>query len=573
MQNAAVAQVFQEIADWMEVAGENVFKIRAYRRAAEAVAVYPEPIEDASESGALEKIEGLGAATVAKTREFLATGRVQELEKLRAAYPPGLLELMRVPGLGPKRIAQLYQERGINSIETLQNAITGEELKGLAGFGPKTIQNIQNGLTRLSETTSQMPLFEALRVSSNLTALMARADGVLDVTVAGDVRRGCETTERLQLVAQADDVQAAAQIFSRLPLVQKVVEHTDSVVRVCVHPGVEAELITANRGSFGAVLLRSTGSETHWRIAQQRAAQRGLDLREDGLFKDGEPIAAPTEADIYATLGVPFIAAELREGQGEWEAAERGELPALVQMSDIRGDLHAHSTWSDGTASIRQMVAAAREHGYEYHAVTDHSKALAMTNGLDARRLREQGKEIAEVQAEFPDVKILRGIECDILRDGTLDLDDDILHELDIVIASVHSAFKLEEAAQTERMIRAIAHPAVDLVAHPTGRIVGGRPGYNVNIEAIIEAAHETGTALEINASERLDMRDTHAKLARDKGVLICIDTDAHSTRMLNNLKLGILTARRAWCRPQDVINTRNTAELIAWLHRPQSQA
>jgi DNA polymerase (family 10) len=572
MQNAAVAQVFQEIADWLEVAGENVFKIRAYRRAAEAVAVYPEPIEDASESGALEKIEGLGAATVAKTREFLATGRVQELEKLRAAYPPGLLELMRVPGLGPKRIAQLYQERSINSIEALQNAITGGDLKDLAGFGPKTIQNIQNGLTRLSEATSQMPLFEALRVSANLAALMGRADGVLDVTVTGDVRRGCETTECLELVALVGDAKTTTEAFARLPLVQKVVQQTDTVVRLCVHPGVEAELSAATSSNLGAVLLRSTGSGAHWRMAQQRAAQRGLDLRADGLYKGEEQIATPGEADIYAALDMPFIAPELREGQGEWQAAEHGELPTLVQMSDIRGDLHAHSTWSDGSASIRQMVAAARERGYEYHAITDHSKALAMTNGLDARRLREQGREIAEVQAEFPDIKILRGIECDILRDGTLDLDDDILHELDIVIASVHSAFKLDEAAQTERMIRAISHPAVDLVAHPTGRIVGGRPGYNVNIEAIIEAAHETGTALEINASERLDMRDTHARLARDRGVLICIDTDAHSTRMLENLELGILTARRAWCRPQDIINTRNTADLMAWLRRPQSQ-
>jgi DNA polymerase (family 10) len=572
MQNAAVAQVFQEIADWMEVAGENVFKIRAYRRAAEAVAVYPEPIEDASETGALEEIEGLGAATVAKTREFLATGRVQELERLRAAYPPGLLELMRVPGLGPKRVAQLYQERNINSIESLQNSIASGELKSLAGFGPKTIQNIQNGLTRLSESTSNMPLYEGLRVSANLAALMQRGDGVLHVTVAGDVRRGCDTTERLQLVAQADDTKAVTEVFTRLPLVQKVVEHTNSGARVCVHPGIEAELHATGTQNFGAVLLHATGTESHWQEARQRAEQQGLELRPDGLFKNGEHLAAATEMDLYAALGVPFIHPELREGQGEWEAAERGELPTLVQISDIRGDLHAHSTWSDGTGSIRQMVAAARERGYEYHAITDHSKALAMTNGLNAQRLREQAKEIAEVQAEFPDVKILRGIECDILRHGTLDLDDDILHELDIVIASVHSAFKLDEAAQTERIIKAISHPAVDLVAHPTGRIVGGRPGYNVNIEAVIEAAHETGTALEINASERLDLRDTHAKMARERGVLICIDTDAHSTRMLNNLQLGILTARRAWCQPQDVVNTKNTVDLLAWLNRPQSR-
>jgi DNA polymerase (family 10) len=327
---------------------------------------------------------------------------VHELEKLRAAYPSGLLELMRVPGLGPKRIAQLYQERSINSIEALQNAITSEELKGLAGFGPKTIQNIQNGLTRLSETASQMPLFEALRVSASLAALIGRGDGVLDVTVAGDVRRGCESTGRLQLVAEANNAQATTQTFTRLPLVQKVVEHTETVALVCVHPGVEAELSVAGSYNLGATLLRSTGSDAHWQMAQHRATQRGLDLRDEGLFKGAEQITANSEADIYAALGVPFIPAELREGQGEWEAAERGELPDLVQISDIRGDLHAHSTWSDGTASIRQMVTAARERGYEYHAVTDHSKALAMTNGLDARRLREQAGKSRKCRPNFP---------------------------------------------------------------------------------------------------------------------------------------------------------------------------
>jgi DNA polymerase (family 10) len=279
------------------------------------------------------------------------------------------------------------------------------------------------------------------------------------------------------------------------------------------------------------------------------------------------------EAELYRVLDAGFIAPELRENKGEWQRALAKTLPNLIQTSDIKGDLHAHSTWSDGTASIRQMVMAARDHGYQYHAVTDHSKALAMANGLDARRLREQREEIAQVQAEFPDIRIIHGIECDIMRDGSLDLDDDILHELDMVIASVHSGFKMDEAAQTERMIRAISHPAVDLVAHPTGRIVGRRPGYDVNITAIIEAAREYSTALEINASERLDLRDEHAFMAREAGVLLCIDTDAHSTRMLDNLHLGIVTARRAWCKAKDVLNTKTADELLAWLSRPQSQA
>ncbi len=576
MQNAAVAQVFEDIADCLEIAGENVFKIRAYRRAAEAVATFPEAIEDALEAGTLDDIEGLGAATIAKTKEFLATGRVAELERLREQYPPGLLELLRVPGLGPKKIAQLYKERGISSIETLQSAIASGELKGLSGFGPKTIDNIAEDIRRVGEMSSQVPLGDALPAAFALVKTLQNAaqtdNRVLDssvlkdttsasatpmnVKVAGEIRRGCDTISQIVLVATDEDGELL-QRFTQLPQVKNVVSQDDLSATIQVRPGIEARLEIASRDGFGSALFRATGSQSHIEEAEKLARERGVSLDD---FTD--------ETSLYCALGVDYIAPELRENKGEWQAAQDGKLPQLIEIDDIKGDLHAHSTWSDGTASIRQMVMAARARGYQYHAITDHSKALAMANGLDARRLREQAREIADVQAEFPDIKVLRGIECDIMRDGSLDLDDDILGELDWVVASVHSGFKMGEADQTERMIRAISHPFVNLVAHPTGRIVGRRPGYDVNIAELIAAAKEHSTALEINASERLDLRDEHAFMARQASVLLCIDTDAHSTRMLENLHLGILTARRAWCESQDVLNTKTRDELMAWLQR-----
>ncbi|MDQ3812660.1 MAG: DNA polymerase/3'-5' exonuclease PolX [Armatimonadota bacterium] len=575
MQNAAVAQMFDEIAAYLEITGENPFKIRAYRRAAEAIATYNAPIEDAAEAGILEEIEGLGPATAEKTREFLATGKVRYLERLKEQYPASLLELLRVPNLGPKRIAQLYQERHISSIEELKAALESGALEGLAGFGPKTLQNIRSGLARMAQMTTRLPLDDGLALAGRLVIELLKSEEAVAVEVAGSLRRGCDTIGNINLVAevaQEEDAPPLIEEFIALPSVLTVEEQTLDKAHVRVHSGLEVHLYCALTENFGAALFHATGSALHVLTAEQRAAARGLRLDRTGLYRGDERLAGECEADIYEALGVPFIAPELREDRGEWEAADEGKLPQLIKVDDLRGDLHAHSTWSDGAVSIRQMVLAARERGYSYLAITDHSKALAMANGLNADRLREQANEIAEVQAEFPDFKILRGVECDILRDGTLDLDDDILHELDIVVASVHSGFNLDEATQTARMIRALSHPAVDIVAHPTGRVLGVRPGYEVDVSALIAAARDTGTALEINASERLDLRDTHAREARDAGVLLAIDSDAHSQRMLPNVAYGVLTARRAWCRPSDILNTKTTEELLQWLNRPQSR-
>lgn len=566
MQNASVAALFDEIADYMQLSGENSFKVRAYRRAAEAVMEYENPIEEAAEQGTLRSIEGLGEATSEKIQEFLATGKIRVLEELREKFPIGLIDLMRVPGLGPKRVQQLYQERQIDSIEALNIALENNALKGVSGFGPKTVENLKSGLRRLAEMSQRVPLDRAQPLAQALLATLRALPAVERLELVGSLRRGAETVGDINLLASTGEASALLKEFLALPQALTATEESSHSGSIRVRPGIDLSLRAVGAEEFGFEYFRTTGSSAHFEAAQSLAAERGFELREEGVFKNGERIVVREEAEIYRLLGVPFIEPELREGQGEWQAARQSTLPELITLQQIRGDLHTHSTWSDGSVSIRQMAEAARSRGYEYFAVTDHSQALAMTNGLNARRLREQAKEIAEVQADFPDLKILRGVECDIMRDGSMDLDDEILHELDIVIGSVHSAFNLSEAEQTERVIRAIAHPAVDIIAHPTGRILGVRPGYEINVGALIQAASEFGKSLEINSSERLDLSTENAAAAREAGVLLAVDSDAHSARMLPNVQFGVSVARRAWCEEQHILNAKPLEELLRWL-------
>lgn len=568
MQNASVAALFDEIADYMMLAGENTFKIRAYRHAAEAVATYENPIEEAAEEGTLRSIEGLGEATSEKIQEFLATGKIRVLEELREEFPAGLLDLLRVPGLGPKRVQQLYRERQIDSIEALNIALENNALKGLAGFGPKTIENLKSGLRRLAEMNRRAPLDRALTLSQSLIATLSAFPAIERIDLAGSLRRGAETVGNINLLAVTDDANAAFESFLSLPQALSSQQNDSRSANIRVRPGIDVSLHTTTAKEFGFEQFRVTGSRAHFETAREVAAGRGIELREEGIFRDGEKLAVRDESELYELFGVPFIAPELREGRGEWRAAQESTLPDLITVQQLHGELHTHSTWSDGSVSIRQMAEAARARGYEYFAVTDHSQALAMTNGLNAERLRAQAEEIAEVQADFPDLKILRGVECDIMRDGSMDLDDEILHELDLVIGSVHSAFNLSEAEQTERVIRAISHPAVDFIAHPTGRILGVRPGYEINVNALIQAALEHEKCLEINSSERLDLSAENAFAAREAGVLLAINSDAHSTRMLPNVEFGVSVARRAWCEQKDILNAKPLDELLRWLNR-----
>ena len=547
MQNVALANAFEEIADYLELGGDNPFKIRAYRRAAEAVLDYPAAIEDATDDE-LEALEGLGAATVAKTREWGATGQIRLLEHLRRENPPGLLEVLRVPGLGPKKVKLLYKEKNIDSLEKFAQALDDGELKGVSGFGPKTIENLKVSLRRMAELSARMPLTRATVLAAKIERAFAEKMPDAELHIAGSLRRGLDTIGNLNFVARSDDAAATLDAFAALPVIGEVSERGEDSLNARTLTGMEVSLSVAPSTDFGRALWRATGSHAHTQAVEI-----------SGEFAD--------EAALLASVKAQYIAPELRENNGEWQAAREGTLPDLVEVADIRGDLHAHSTWSDGAASIAQMAAAMSERGYGYFAVTDHSKALAMANGLNAARLREQAREIEAVRAQFPDLLILRGIECDILRDGSMDLDDEILDELDWVIGSVHSAFNLPIEEQTARMIRAIENPLVDMIAHPTGRVLGARAPYDVDVAALIEAAKASGTVLEINASERLDLKDEHAFAARAAGVKLCIDTDAHSPKMLGNIEFGTTVARRAWCEKTDVFNCQSAEQLKAWLN------
>jgi DNA polymerase (family 10) len=547
MQNVALARAFEELADYLELAGENQFKTRAYRHAAEAIADFPDDIEDAAEDGRLDEIEGLGPATIAKTREFLATGTIRLLEFNRAKYPRGLLDVLRVPGLGPKKVALLYKERGIDSIEKFSAALENGGLNGVSGFGPKTIENLKISLKRLAQLTERLPLTEAVRLAQRLKGALLEKRPGLEIHDAGSLRRGCDTLGNLNFVIESADA-GVLDDFLALPHVVETLNRGETSARAKIHPGLEVEIVLANPENFGSKLFFHTGSKAH------------VENHEVPDFADEEA--------VYAHFDAAYIPPELRENQGEWKAAQTGKLPNLLIESDIKGDIHTHSTWSDGGATIEQMAQAMIARGYEYFAVTDHSKALAMANGLNAERLREQALEIAEVQAKYPQIKIFRGIECDIMRDGSMDLDDEILAELDVVIGSVHSAFNLDEKTQTERIINALANPLVHFIGHPTGRVLGVRAPYDVDIDELVEAAAYYGKALEINASERLDLKDEHAFLAREKGVPLVIDTDAHSQKMLTNLHFGVTTARRAWCEKGDVLNAKSLKDLTKWLTR-----
>ena len=563
MQNAALARAFDQIAAYLELDGDSIFKVRAYQTAAEAIADFPAPIEDAD----LSSIEGLGAATIAKSREWFKSGKIRVLEELKKKYPSGLLEILRVPGVGPKKVQLLWKEKGIDSLEKFSAALEAGELNGLAGFGPKTIENLKTALRRLSEFDSSLPLPEATSLAMKIIAALQEKQPRVEVVIAGDVRRGCDTVGGLNFVAKAND-NAIVKDFAALPQFEGSVTRGENLVMAQSYAGIYCELIVVEPEAFGSTLFSKTGAQAHIDILLDGLPKAGFPSGGEWKWVIPGPGAFATERELYAHFNSDYIPPELREGRDEIELARAHKLPNLIEIRDIKGDLHTHSTWSDGVATIRQMAQAMSERGYAYFAVCDHSKALAMTNGLDAFRVREQAHEIAGVQAEFPNLKIFRGIECDILRDGTMDLDDEVLSELDFVVGSVHSAFNLSKTEQTERIIRAIQNPHVDLIGHPTGRVLGVRAPYDVDVPALIEAAKSSGCALEINASERLDLKDEYARQAREAGVMLSTNTDAHSPKMLPNISFGVATARRAGCEAKDILNTRSLGELLLWMSK-----
>ena len=574
MDNVAIARILREIADLLEIKGENPFKIRAYRNGADIAGNHPHELATLNEAG-LREIPGIGKDLAARIREIGETGDTPYHRELLAEFPETILDLMRLQGVGPKTVATLYKELGVRSLDELERAALDGRVRALRGMGIKKEALILKALEERKRFAGRHLISKAHDEAAALvTYLVERAPGAV-IEAVGSLRRGCDTCGDLDLLA-SNAPATLMDTFIEFPLVERVLGHGDTKSSILIRGGFQADLRLVAAESRGAAMQYFTGSKAHNIALRDRAIGLGFKLNEYGLFRttDDVRVAAEREEDIYAALGLEWVAPELREMRGELAAAEARALPRLIERADLRGDLHMHTTETDGKDDIRTMAAAARDAGLEYIAITDHSQSLAMANGLDETRARAHAARIRAVDAEGLGIRLLAGIECDIKLDGSLDLSDDCLASLDIVVASVHSGFTQDRREMTDRVLRAIANPHVDILGHPTGRMLLKREAYPIDIEAVIDAAAASGLALEINSqAHRLDLHDVHAKLARDRGVGIVISSDAHSRHALAYLRWGILTARRAWLQPADVRNTRSFDDFRTALRRNRRHA
>ncbi len=569
MDNLAIARVLAEIGDLLEIKGENPFKIRAYRNAAETASHLAERLADLTPPQRLA-IPGIGKDLAAKIGTLIETGSIAYHQELLQEFPASILDLLHLQGVGPKTAALLYRELGIRTLDDLEAAITQGRLRGVKGIGEKKAGQILRAIGERAQVAGRRLMAEATETADPLlAALRAHApDG--DISLVGSLRRGCETTGDLDIVAGGAPP-SVIDAFTGYDQVERVLAHGATKSSVLLRGGFQADLRLVARESLGAARQYFTGSKAHNIALRDRALQRGFKLNEYGLYRleDDAAVAGADEEGIYRALGLAPIPAELRENRGEIEAAEQGTLPVLVTAADLRGDLHMHTTATDGRADIETMARVARDLGHRYIAITDHSQALAMANGLDERAALAHAARIRSVNERVEGITVLAGIECDIRADGTMDLADECLAQLDVVVASVHSAFTQEPEQMTERILRALECPWVDILAHPTGRLLLRREGFRYDMERVFAAAAERGVAIEINSQvDRLDLRDTQARLARDRGVTLIIDSDAHSPAALRNQRWGVAVARRAWLTAADVLNTRTLDELRPLLRR-----
>ena len=548
-----MARLLGETADLLEISAEDSFRIRSYRQAAAAIETYPNRISDWIRDGKdITAIPGVGKSIAAHLMEIEARGSFDRRDKLLEKYPPTVLEFLRIPGLGPKTIAALIQHFRISTLNELERLCTDQKLRDLPRMGAKLEEKILKGIAHYRQSAGRFLLNFATGIAEELAAYIGG-----DVTAAGSVRRGKETIGDVDLLVIGQDAAQVLARFVKHPKVHEVLAHGDNKASARVGlEGIQVDVRALPTESFGAALQYFTGSKEHSIVLRQRALRQGLTLNEYGLAKvdSGERVAGRTEAEIYETLGLAWIPPELRENQGEIDAAANGTLPQLIELADIRGDLHMHTTESDGRATLEEMAAANRALGYEYLCITDHSKALAMANGLDEKRAIAFAHRVRELDLG---IHVFSGLECDILRNGDMDLANDALAELDFVIASIHSHMNLTGTEMTERLLAAIENPHVKAIGHPTGRILLHRESYAYEFETIARAAARRGVFLEINASpERLDLNQTLIRSAKSLGVRFVINTDAHHPRHLENMRFGVKTARRGWLMAGDVVNT-----------------
>jgi len=571
MTNRDVERAFRTVADLLQIQDADSFRVRSYQRAADTIAGLTEDLADIQARGELEKLPGIGGTLAEKIGELLDTGELQYIDELLEEVPSGLLDVIQIPEVGPKSARRLWQELGVETVDDLQRVAEAQEIRGLKGFGAKKEEKILHNLGIWRQGQERVYGAVALQVAEPLVAMLAEVEGVQQVSLAGSLRRGRETTKDVDLLCAAEDGGPALDALCQHELVEDVIGRGDTKASVRLQGGLNADLRVVPPESWGAALQYFTGSKAHNIAIRSRARERGLTINEYGVYKlddpEGEAVASVTEEEVYGSVGLAWIPPELREDRGEVAAAEAGELPKLLEQTAIRGDLHCHSTWSDGKHTILEMARAARDRGYEFHGVCDHSKSLVVANGLDEARVRKQANEIAKAQDEVPEVRLLCGIEVDILSDGTLDLDLDLLAELDLVVASVHSVFSQDQPTMTKRLVAAIETGVVDILGHPTGRLINRREGYGFDFDTVVAAAVAHGVALEINASpERLDLDDVMARRARRQGAVLSINSDAHRRENLAQMRYGVSQARRAWLTNDDVLNTKPLGELLAWL-------
>lgn len=570
IENPEIARVFEEIADCLELVGGNPFRVRAYRNAARVVRDLQQPAAAlAGDPKKLEELRGIGKDLAGKIRALAATGKLPLHAELCRRVPEGLRALMGVPGLGPRRAMILHRELGIGSMEDLRKAVSGHRVRRLKGFGPKTEELISAGLGALEGAPRRVLLAEARPYAQALVGRLRRVPGAGPVETAGSYRRRKETVGDLDLLAACPKPDAVMDALASYEGVAMVAARGDTKMTARLKNGLQVDLRVVPEKSFGAALQYFTGSKAHGIEVRGRAQAAGLKLNEYGVFRGRHRLAGRTEREVYASLGLPWIPPELREGRGEVELALAGKLPSLVTLADIRGDLHMHTTATDGRDTLEDMVKAARARGYEYVAITDHSKRVTMAGGLDAEGLRGRFRRIERLAARTEGLAVLKGVEVDILDDGSLDLPDDVLREADWVVASLHYGQRQPREQLTRRIVRAIQHPLVCVIGHPSGRLIGKRPPCDLDFERVLGAAAEFGCALEVNGQpDRLDLDDVNAAAAKARGIPVVIDGDAHSVNELSNMELGVFQARRAGLSAAETLNSRDLRELRAYVAR-----
>lgn len=571
MDNFEIANILNEIADILEIQGEDIFRVGAYRRAAEVIESLSENVKDVAEKGQLDDIPGVGPSIAAKITEFLKTGRLKYLEDLNKKVPTGLIPILEIPGMGPKTIQKFYKEFGVKNIKDLEKLLKTDKISRLEGFGPKSEENIKKGLEQFKRFKKRYPLGKIYPIADSIAVYLKKTDGVDKVNIAGSLRRMLETIGDIDILCTSTKPQKAIDTFCSMPQVKEVRVKGSTKAVVMLKQGIEADLRVVEPKSYGAALHYFTGSKAHNIHIRTLGIEKGLKINEYGIFKvkTGVRISGRTEDEIFKATGLSYIEPEIREDRGEIQAAQKGKLPCVLQLSDIKGDLHTHTNYSEGKNSVAEMADAAIKMGYEYILITDHTTTVGITHGMNEEKILKQLKEIDEINAQFKikslKFKILKGVECDIKADGSLDLPDKILEKLDIVVGAIHSRFAMD---QTGRLIKACQNHNVDIIAHPTGRRLGLREAYEVDLNKVMDVCKKTNTFLELNAAwERLDLNDINCRKAKEKGIKLAISSDSHQIGMLNMMKYGVAVARRGWLEKKDIINTMPLDKLLKYVY------